>query len=65
MDTHFSGCEIIEIAIHIEETGKKFYNRLVNLTNNQAAVSTFKYLANAEEEHFNVFKQIFDWPIKS
>ncbi len=55
----FSACEIIELGIRIEENGRDFYKRLVELAENENVVKTLSFLAEAEEEHIKVFKEIF------
>ena len=59
MDRRFSGCEIIELGVQIEKNGKAFYSALAKLADNSSAAAIFEYLANAEEKHIRVFREIF------
>lgn len=56
----FSGSEIVELGIQIEKNGRDFYNGLVKQTKNQEAEGVFKYLAEEEEKHIEVFGKILD-----
>ena len=56
----FAGSEIVELGIQIEKNGRDFYNALVKQTKNQEAKRTFKYLAEEEKKHIEVFSKILD-----
>ena len=60
MEKRFSGCEIAEMGIHIEENGRDFYNSLDGKSENWPVKRIFRYLADEETKHIDVFKQIFD-----
>ena len=55
----FSACEIIEMGIQIEKNGKRFYEKLAELAEDEHAGKALRHLAAAEEEHVKVFKDIF------
>lgn len=56
----FAGSEIVELGIQIEKNGRDFYNALIRQTKNQKAKRAFKYLAEEEEKHIEVFSKILD-----
>lgn len=56
----FAGSEIVELGIQIEKNGRDFYNTLVRQTKNQETKHVFKYLAEEEEKHIEVFSKILD-----
>jgi len=56
----FAGSEIVELGIQIEKNGRDFYNALVRQTKNQETKRAFKYLAEEEEKHIEVFSKILD-----
>lgn len=56
----FAGTEIVELGIQIEINGRDFYNVLVSKSKSPKAKEAFKYLAEAEEKHIAVFKDILD-----
>jgi len=58
MEKKFSGCEIVELGIHIEENGRDFYSTLARKTHNPQAVAIFEYLAGEEEKHIDTFRKI-------
>lgn len=60
MGNIFSGSEIIEIGIQIEENGYDFYTVLVDKSKNPKASEIFKFLAGEEEQHTAVFKGMLD-----
>jgi len=59
MEKHFSGCEIVEMAIQIEKNGKEFYSILADRADNPDASGVFKCLASEEDKHIEVFREIF------
>lgn len=59
MEKHFSGCEIVEMAIRIEKNGKEFYLTLADRADNAASSKVFKYLASEEDKHAEIFRGIF------
>jgi rubrerythrin len=60
MEKKFSACEIIEIGVQIEKNGKDFYGNLSSLAEEEGAKKALKGLAEAEEEHMKVFRDIFN-----
>ncbi|MFA6635630.1 MAG: ferritin family protein [Candidatus Omnitrophota bacterium] len=55
----FSACEIIEMGIQIEKNGKRFYEKLAELAEDEHAEKALRSLAAAEEDHVKVFRDIF------
>jgi rubrerythrin len=60
MGNIFSGSEIVEIGVVIEENGRDFYNELVAKSQSQNAKGIFEYLAGEEEKHITMFQTILD-----
>lgn len=56
MTISFSGVELINIAIGIEEKGIVFYDIMAKSTQNNAAREVFNYLADMERDHIEIFK---------
>ena len=56
MPIAFSGSELINIAIGIERRGIAFYDTLARSTENATARDVFKYLADMEREHIQIFQ---------
>jgi len=56
MTISFSGIELINIAIGIEERGIVFYDVMAKSTRNSAAREVFNYLAGMEREHIDTFR---------
>ncbi|MFH1837325.1 MAG: ferritin family protein [Candidatus Omnitrophota bacterium] len=56
MDNKFSVCEIMEIAVRIEENGKDFYAALSKMSDSPELKKTFDYLADMEKEHIETFR---------
>lgn len=59
MGKTFSACELIELAIHIEENGKDFYLELAKKASDRGVKKALNYLAKAEDNHIGVFKKMF------
>jgi len=59
MEKFFSGCEVVELGIQIEENGRDFYTELAARTGDAEAKSVFSFLAGQEENHIATFNQIF------
>ncbi|MDP8299782.1 MAG: ferritin family protein [Candidatus Tantalella remota] len=55
MGNIFSGSEIVEIGIQIEKNGRDFYKEVVANSKSEKAKEIFRYLADAEEKHIDVF----------
>jgi rubrerythrin len=60
MAIYFSGEEIVEMGINIEEMGEKFYTSYISETKNEKVKDLFKFLANEEAKHKQVFQNILD-----
>ena len=56
MGVFFSGKELIEVAINIEQNGITFYQSLANKTGNSAAREIYNYLAEQEKKHLAKFQ---------
>lgn len=52
---HFSGKEILEMAVRIEENGFKFYTEAANASGSKEIKGLFTLLASEETEHIKVF----------
>lgn len=52
----FSGSELINIAIGIEERGIVFYDIMAKSTENATARGVFQYLADMERTHIRIFQ---------
>lgn len=60
MGEAFSACEVVELAIQIEENGRDFYLALTDMADDPKVVEIFNYLADAEEKHIAAFRTIFN-----
>ena len=60
MATHFSLCEIIEMAIQIEKNGYAFYTTLAESVTDEKASVVFKFLAGEELKHADIFKGLLN-----
>ncbi|NLO20420.1 MAG: ferritin family protein [Syntrophomonadaceae bacterium] len=56
--TKFSGEEIIEIAIQMEESGKLFYEKAKSLAEGDNLKDVLTYLAQEEEKHVQDFSKL-------
>jgi rubrerythrin len=56
--THFSGSELIEMAIRIEENGGKFYSDAGKASKSTALKKLFKDLSEEESRHRKVFMDL-------
>ena len=59
MEKSFSGCEVVELGIQIEKNGRDFYSELASSAKEKKVIEVLEYLAEAEEKHIEVFKEIF------
>ena len=57
---HFSGSEVVRMAIRIEENGLRFYSDASKATKIPKLKELFKSLAQEERLHINVFSEIKD-----
>jgi len=58
MSIFFSGNELVEIAIGIEENGLAFYESAANKTQNPEAKVIYNYLAGEEKKHLITFQNM-------
>ncbi len=58
MSITFSGGELLDIAIGIEERGVTFYDAMTRAHKGEAQ-TIFQRLANAEREHARIFQEMF------
>lgn len=52
---HFTGREVLDMAVRIEENGVKFYNDACRASASEAIKQLFKVLAEEESHHIKVF----------
>ena len=60
MSIFFSGEEIVEMGIKIEEMGELFYETYAEDAKDEKIKNLFKYLAAEEIKHKNTFQEIHD-----
>ncbi len=60
MEQKFSGCEIVEMAIQIEENGKAFYDELIKKVDIPEVIEVLKRLSADETRHIEVFRGLFN-----
>ena len=58
MSISFSGSELINVALSIEHSGIAFYDIMTKSTENEAARTAFKYLADMERQHVKAFQDM-------
>lgn len=56
MSISFSGSELINTAIGIERRGVAFYDMMADSTKNAVARDVFRYLADMERQHIQIFQ---------
>ena len=56
----FSGEEIIEIALQMEESGKTFYEKALTVAEGEKLKEMLAYLAQEEEKHYQAFLKLGD-----
>ncbi len=56
---YFSGKELIEIALRVEENGWSFYHEAEKGAENEETKSLFNYLAGQELKHIEDFKRLY------
>ncbi|MGB4504802.1 MAG: ferritin family protein [Syntrophaceticus sp.] len=54
----FSGEEIVEIALQMEESGKEFYEKALEYAKSNKLKEILTYLAKEEEEHAKTFSKL-------
>ncbi len=52
---HFTGAEVLEMAVKIEENGVRFYTDASKAAKTRAVKELFKLLADEEDRHIKVF----------
>ncbi len=57
---NFSGKEVLEMAIRIEENGQQFYRDALENTENERLRKTLNYLVQEEEKHKRYFRSLLD-----
>ena len=60
MAVFFSGRELLEIAMGIEENGMAFYQALADKSENREVKGIYNYLAGEEKKHLDTFRGISD-----
>ncbi|MEE8185582.1 MAG: ferritin family protein [Thermodesulfobacteriota bacterium] len=55
--THFSGKEVIEIAIRVEENGLEYYTKAANNSRSEKLGELFLFLAEEEKKHKKIFEE--------
>ncbi len=55
----FSSADLLEMAIHLEEEGEKFYKMFESKVENDELKRLFSYLAVQEHAHAITFKEIY------
>lgn len=55
---HFSGKEVLDMAIKIEENGLRYYADAAKASRNERLKEVFKVLANEECNHIRVFSEL-------
>lgn len=60
MGNIFAGSEVVEIGIQIEKNGRDFYEALLAQAKSEKARGIFKYLAEEEAKHIEVFRGILN-----
>jgi len=58
MGVFFSGKELVDIAIGIEKSGTAFYDSMIKCARDKKAQSAFKYLADQERKHINIYQRL-------
>ena len=60
MSILFSGSELLEVALGVENNGAAFYKALAGKTKNKDAKAIYDYLAGEEKKHLNTFQSMLD-----
>ncbi len=60
MDRSFSGCEIVELGVQIENSGRDFFGDMAEKAKDAGARKVFARLAEEDARHAEVFRKIFD-----
>ena len=54
----YSGAEIFQIAMELEESGRVFYETLAETSSDEEVVNLCRNLAMQESNHFRAFKSM-------
>ncbi len=57
---NFSGKEVLEMAIRIEENGQRFYREALKGTEDERLRKTLNFLVQEEEKHKRYFRSLLD-----
>lgn len=60
MERSFSGCEIVELGVQIENSGRDFFGDMAKKANDAGARKVFAHLSEEDARHAEVFRKIFD-----
>ena len=60
MDRSFSGCEIVELGVQIENSGRDFFGDMAKKALDPGARKVFALLSEEDARHAEVFRKIFD-----
>lgn len=55
---HFSGKELIEMALKIEDNGLRFYQKAGEASKSEELKNLFRFLADEEKNHIKVFNDL-------
>ncbi len=58
MGVFFSGSEMLEIAMEIENSGIRYYDTLAERAQNKEISARFKYLSGEEKKHLDILKDM-------
>ncbi|MBM7623616.1 ferritin-like domain-containing protein [Sporohalobacter salinus] len=58
MDIQFNSLEVLKMAMNIEEQGKKFYQKCVEVNTEPKVKEIFAQLRDDEKEHYQYFKDL-------
>ncbi|MBN1895313.1 ferritin family protein [bacterium] len=58
MTPSYSGSEILQMAVELEEMGKRFYERVFDEVKDKKTRSVFRYLADEEVKHKALFQKM-------
>ena len=56
MTVLFSGCEILDVALEIEKTGRAFYEELSKCAKDKGVQEVVRFMAKEEKNHYETFK---------
>lgn len=59
MKRHFSGCEVADLAVQAEISGRKFLTELAKKARDKETSEALEFLAREEKEHEDSFRKLF------